>query len=575
MNELPSMRVWVWTGLVVLLSFHAWLAFDWLDASSEPLFWDSAEHANKVTKVQHNLYRSEPPMRGKILPQPVLAFSTEYPVLARAALAPVAGLANLVESLYLGSARPPLSYWPSALLLGSSDASSDGISAAHGLAWFFVLIWVTYLLGSELSDRWTGFLSAALVSGYPMFVGQARVPMLDIPLAAATAFALWAFLRSSEFRDRRWALIFGASCGAGLLIKQSFPIGLALPVAWVVGSMARQWWKAAGDPSSELIERATNLGRSLFGLALVAGPWYVVNAPSTLRFLFMSRGRAALEGDPASLSVDGLLLYPLVYFDVALGSIFTLGAIAGLLVLIFRGGARERQTIGLGILGLVVVFAFLYANKDARYIAPTLPLLAVVTAMAVARIRFTTLRRLAFVLLVAVAILTSIASTRISLIPQSEVPSSAWLNSLFEFRSFYAHLPRRANWRADSILETVRGHRGDEPGRIGLLVVDGGIYMRAGLALAEERNRLRLRDRIPVQYVESYGEEEPGRDAGRFYILLERDRNLPAEGGQSNRALLDVRGFEVSKLDSLLRVEALPRGRSAELFFYQGGGGER
>ncbi len=556
-------------GLAVLCVFHAWLVVAWLNVDSEPLFWDGSEHAHKVVKVQHNLYRSTPPIRGKLLSPAVIDFSIDEPLLARVAFAPLAGMANLVESIYLGAARPPLSYWPSGVLAGWREASTDRIIAAHGLMWFLALIGATYLLGAAFGNRATGFLSAVIVSGYPLFFGQARVPMLDTPLAAATAYSLWAFLRCNEFRDRRWSLVFGAACGAGLLIKQSFPIGLALPLLWVLVPMGREAWLQRGHLSPEFSERLAHLSRALFGCVLVAGPWYLVNTPSTLRFLVKSRMASVAEGDPSSLSLEGLLFYPWVFLDVALGPLFVAAAVGGFVVLLFRGRRQERLTLGLGTLGLLVVFVLLYSNKDARYIAPALPLMAVTTAVAVHRIPLTFVRHLAFGVLICVSAATAIVTPRYAAeFPFEHAPAENVLNSLFDVGSFYAGAPRPGEWPIGLIRDSIRAHSREDVGITQLLVVNGGHLLTPGLGLAGERDRLRLRDGLPVEHVAVHGDHARVLNLAQFYILVERKSGVRERGWPLGDSQLLGHGLTHEHAESLLRVESLPHGGSAELFFY-------
>ncbi|MFP6640942.1 MAG: hypothetical protein VCC04_11920, partial [Myxococcota bacterium] len=200
-------------GLALLLCVHIFLAVSWLDHDSTPLIWDQAEHAGKVVKVQHVLYRSSPPMRGRLLKEPLHELALAHPNWARVLALPLAGPANLIESHFLGSERPPLAYLVSGFLLGPSEASPDRIAVAHAIAWFLLLICATYMLGFELYGAWGAFLSALLVSGYPIFFGQAHTPMLDVPLAALSSFGIWALLRSDGFRNLSGSLMAGASLG--------------------------------------------------------------------------------------------------------------------------------------------------------------------------------------------------------------------------------------------------------------------------------------------------------------------------------------------------------------------------
>ena len=562
---------WVRVGLLFLIIFHVVLAAEWLSLDSQPLFWDMAEHAVKVVKVQHNLSRTTPPLRARLLSPEVRSFAEEHPMIARVLLAPVAGWSNLTESLYLGAIRPPLSYWPSALVLGSDEASTDEVAAAHGLIWLIALMMSTYLLGAALANRPAGLLAAALVSGYPLVVGQSRVPMLDIPLAAITVFSLWSLIRSQDFRHGAWALVFGASVGAGLLMKQSFPIGLALPVAWSVAPIFKQVWKNHDGLSDEIRERFRHVLHAIVAIFLVAGPWYLVNTPSTLRFLSRSREAYIVEGDPSSWTLEGLLYYPTVYWDVAMGPVLGIGALCGLAILVFAGTRRERSTVGLSLLGLLAVYVLIYPNKDARYIATTLPLLAIVTAGAVARIPFTLARRGVWILFFIFALATPVGTTRSSMIAGlTDSASLSELDRLFEAQSFYAHRPSSEHWPADQILDSIRSHHGNNVGKISLFIVDGSFFLPWAISLSEDREYLQWRDDSRVQYIESRLTDGSSWGEGPFYLLVEAASSSDLVSTEQSRARLAEMGLEFEALEVVASMGPIGDGGWANLFFYPG-----
>jgi hypothetical protein len=542
-------------GLVLLLAVHLGVAAWWLARDREPLLWDMAEHAGKVVKVQHVLYRSEPPMRAERLPEALREIAAAHPLSTRLALLPVAGPANWIEAHYRGSARPPLSYLPSAVALGPSDATPDAIALAHGTGWFLVLIVATYLLGLELYGARGALLSAVIVSGYPLFLGQARVPMLDTALAAWAALGIRWLARSNGFRDRRSSLLVGAALGAGMLVKQPFFVVLVLPICSMLLDLARA--RREGCPSSDA--RSQNVVAAGLAALLVAGPWYLVNIVPSLGFIAMSAASGAGEGDPTSLSLAGLLYYPRSLVEISMGPAFSVLGIAGLAALFVRreGGAtregRGPALLGLGVLGVAICFVLIHPNKDARYFAPALPLLAVASAGLLARVRTAPLQGIVGCAVVALAVVQVAAVTSGGAGSRED---SAWRRLLSAFRSgsVAAHSPNQAEWRLDDVLETIARHRSGETGEVVLFVEESGKRYVHGLAVRVARDRLRARDGLPVQSLSVVSAPPGSVDDAPGYLLQVTDSSARAPSRVHEDAVL-------------LEIDDLPGGQHAALVF--------
>src|SRR3984893_15227784 len=88
-----------------------------------------------------------------------------------------------------------------------------------------------------------------------------RVLIPDVMLTFTTALAMWAFLRAINAEDprpRRWAFLFAASLGAGLLLKSLiavvFPVGAAI-VYLLLTRQLFSWnvWKRLHPVSGALV----------------------------------------------------------------------------------------------------------------------------------------------------------------------------------------------------------------------------------------------------------------------------------------------------------------------------------
>ena len=114
---------------------------------------------------------------------------------------------------------PPLVYWVTDIfyvVLGSTAVWVAVLSQAVFLA---VLTFATYGIGKELWSRRVGLLAAFFVLTSPMLVSQFKDYLLDAPLTAMVALALYLLIRADAFRERRSSVLFGVACGLGMLTK--------------------------------------------------------------------------------------------------------------------------------------------------------------------------------------------------------------------------------------------------------------------------------------------------------------------------------------------------------------------
>lgn len=516
-------------GLVALVALQIFISVRWLEQDSEALVFDMSEHAQKVVKVHHALARTQPamrsmrPMHSRGVPDEWRSTAISHPVLTRVVLGPVAGLSNLLEAFYRGSARPSFSYQPAGLLLSVLGTGPDAISLAQGTFWFGVLILATYLFGSAAGGPAVGLLSSVLVSCYPLFVGQAHVPMLDTALAAMTALALAALVRCDDFRSRRASLALGLACGFGLLVKQSFPAVLALPLAWLIYRLMQA--VRAGD--IDATARGRNAGAAAWAALLVAAPWYVVNLGGTLEFLLRIRELGDTVGLPPVLSIESLLVYPRFLVNVSVGPGLTALAALGILWLCVDPRHKSRVPILLALLGSSFVFVLIH-NKDARHFAPALPLLAVASALVILRVPW----RRARVAAVAASLLLAGGTLYASVVADLPIPGLA-------VRSMYAHPPRSTSWRFSHLLSVIERHGEVSP----LFVVepDPPVYAHH-LAVMTLPDRLRQRDGLTDRALRILPEERAATYDGHAYVLIVGSR--PDEKQRAARLFPGLEGAE-------------------------------
>jgi len=266
---------------------------------------------------------------------------------------------------------PPLWEAFTGVMLAASNWRLDTAIAIVDLAALAVLLGSTYAIGCVLASPRVGAIASAILAVYPAVYVHARAPMLDLPLAAFVAAAVLCLLCARGFTDRRWSLAFGIISGAGWLTKQAFVADIALPVLLVVLAAPRRR------------EAALNAALAATLFLAIALPWYVPRAGWFLGdYADIQRDYAHNRGDVATSSPFGLFYY--VYGTWHQTTLVLALAAAAALPLAMR---RRTSWLLIAWWAGVVLTSTPIALKDTRFLLPALPAIALLTAMAVVRLR--------------------------------------------------------------------------------------------------------------------------------------------------------------------------------------------
>jgi 4-amino-4-deoxy-L-arabinose transferase-like glycosyltransferase len=267
---------------------------------------------------------------------------------------------------------PPLVYWITDTFYTVLGTSAIWVAVLSQTIFLAVLAFSTYGIGKHLWSRRVGLLAAVFVLTSPMLVSQFKDYMLDAPLTATVALALYLLIRADAFRERRSSVLFGAACGLGMLTKWNFALSIALPglVAVIVAVRASLASRSASRIVNIMVAGAAGFA--------IAGWWYVHNFSTFVSDT--TRGEAAagsFEGDPPIASLNSLLWYSWNLVTNQLYLIPFLLFVAGVLVLFRKkGAARTNLYPVLLIAGTYLAYTLLH-NKDDRYTEPMLPAVAV------------------------------------------------------------------------------------------------------------------------------------------------------------------------------------------------------
>lgn len=219
-----------------------------------------------------------------------------------------------------------------------------------------ILCAAVWAIGKRLWNPRAALIAVYVTGTMPLLYGLSRWYMVEYPLAAAVAVAIWLLLASRDLEDRRAVVLFGVTCGFGLLLKVSFPLFVVLPFAHAL-------WRSR--------HRAQALLTATIPCLLLALPWYLVNGRRTIQ-------NAIEAGYGASAIVQGAdaLLYLQRVVHDGISIYYGAAALLATIVIAVRK-PRALASLTPVLLWAAPFLVFLLGgNKDIRYVAPLLPVFA-------------------------------------------------------------------------------------------------------------------------------------------------------------------------------------------------------
>lgn len=142
-------------------------------------------------------------------------------------------------SVYKNVIRWDVDYPPLYYVIAASLKHFFGISFMFMTSSLFLvlLIYFTYKIGELLGGWKNGILSASILAFYPMVYLSSRDFNLELAQAALVCAVLYALLRSEEFKNNKYSVLFGVFFGIGLLIKQQVLLFITGPMVIVLISL--------------------------------------------------------------------------------------------------------------------------------------------------------------------------------------------------------------------------------------------------------------------------------------------------------------------------------------------------
>lgn len=279
---------------------------------------------------------------------------------------------NLLGPLTQVSVYPPFGHLVGALAVFVGGVNVASPIIGENLVFVPLLALGVYQTGRLLFNRQAGMLAVLFVLSSPLLISLFHVFMLDAPLTALVAVAVWLILASEDFARPEVAAAAGVAVGLGLNIKAQLPLFLA---GLVVAVLIHGGWR-------------NRRGFASFCTAavVVGSPWYIAHFSElgTLLEVAGTSVNVAPAGNiPPTFSTANLLWY---FWNVLnsqlLLALFVLAVGGTLWTVVAVIRSRDRRGLRLEFLagGFVawLVSTFVTAHHDIRYGLPLLVYLAII-----------------------------------------------------------------------------------------------------------------------------------------------------------------------------------------------------
>jgi hypothetical protein len=398
----------------------------------------------------------------------------------------------------------PLTSLPLYLLFGPSRF----VGYLTNVYYLFLLLLGVYLLGAYVYGRMAGILAAFVVATFTATVNYSRDYLLEFPATAFVTLAMYAFVRSAEFRHRPWCLAFGILAGLSVLTKTMVGVFFIGPVLCTLGRLIWRRQLNAAVLTNSLL--SVSMG------GLVAAVWWGPNFRTAFGYLifygFQAGSVPYSKGGVAILTLTNLSYYALALINYGISVPY-----AGLLVVLLlmrgmrhvlgmqgnsaralRGGRAEGQLW----IWLLVGYALLTVvpNKgEERYAQPLLPPLALLLVGSIKVVEWQWMRRGVVAMVLAIGAFNYIGLTYgLPLIPQR-----VYVHRLAVISHEYPHY----TWVRSTIHLTLNGE-----GQISAIL--------AVLAELYDKQRARVEDVLRARLLDAMPTLTVGEDVRMTYRLL-------------------------------------------------------
>lgn len=278
---------------------------------------------------------------------------------------------------YLSSAPPLYPFIVSlpTLLIGTSEIYK--IALFSNALFYIVTILSTYFIAKKFFRTVPSLMAAFIYAlyGFPLF--YLHFTYSETAATAFTTLSVALLLRTENFRNTRYTVLFGLAFGAAFLTRWTTPIFIIGPAAVVVAlsiiEQIKNRWK-----DKTLI--AKNLSLLLLTLTLPFALYYIPNFEPFMKYIEGGKGEVAQGFIPElanPFSKQSMMWY---WLKIAQLTFYFLALFVVGLLLLFTN-LKKYIPLLVGFLLPFCFFTFFVLYRDDRFIVLLYPLIAVISAI--------------------------------------------------------------------------------------------------------------------------------------------------------------------------------------------------
>jgi len=265
---------------------------------------------------------------------------------------------------------PPLYYITASIVILIFGKHWYFMNLVNNTFYLLILLIFSYLLGKEIQDKETGLISLVVVALYPLTYELYGLFSMDFALMGAITMSIYFFHKTNFFKSLRWSIIFGMSCGFGMMIKDPFG-------AFVIGPILYGLF--------EVIKNSNKDKKPLINFLLFCAVFYIVIYP----FYFMGpfqinkvMFKRIVEESPNIpwYSFKNLRFFTAGLWERQLSPPFFVAFVVGIYYFVRNARNTSKFILLLWVIIPNSVILFMPHWKTSRYLMPHLPALAIVSA---------------------------------------------------------------------------------------------------------------------------------------------------------------------------------------------------
>jgi len=333
---------------------------------------------------------------------------------------------------------------------------STDIAVMTMLTFLILALFATYGIAARTFDRTTGLIAAFILSVSPGFFIFSRRYSPEFAVIGITAIAVYFLLRSENFQNRTYSILFGLGFALCMITKENafaFIPGAFIYAAYKAGSLLRS--KQNQIPRRRIVINFI-FSSAAFGVVIIPLYWIYreVVFSRVLEVAYSDRVKQVYQmQEPYNL--EGLLFYASQLFHYYFGRLFSLMFILGSFFCL-RQKFNHKGLIFCWLIGSYIILTST-VTRVFEYSLPMLVPLAIISAYGVNQLFKNKVKKTVFIVFI---ILWGSSRFFFSSFP-SKISLPAWFSyrNILLAENFQDYHPDPGDWRLSEIVDYLSGNQ--------------------------------------------------------------------------------------------------------------------